>query len=38
VLATGFGPRDAADPAGAPDPGTGHSDVDLGLTFWIRRS
>jgi isoleucyl-tRNA synthetase len=38
VLATGFGPRDAAGPAGAPDPGTGHSDVDLGLTFWIRRS
>jgi isoleucyl-tRNA synthetase len=38
VLATGFGPRDAAGPAGAPDPGTGHSDVDLGLTFWILRS
>jgi isoleucyl-tRNA synthetase len=37
VLATEFGP-------GAPDGGaaeaadTGHSDADLGLTFWIRRS
>jgi isoleucyl-tRNA synthetase len=37
VLATEFGP-------GAPDAGaaeaadTGHSDADLGLTFWIRRS
>jgi isoleucyl-tRNA synthetase len=38
VLATEFGP--GAPDAGAAEAaaGTGHSDADLGLTFWIRRS
>ena len=39
VLATGFGPREAAGgAAAAPDLGTEHQDADLRLAFWIRRA
>jgi isoleucyl-tRNA synthetase len=36
VLAAEFGPR--APAASAADQGTEHSDGDLGLTFWLRRT
>jgi isoleucyl-tRNA synthetase len=38
VLATEFGPGAPDGGAAQAAAGTGHSDADLGLTFWIRRS